>query len=222
MIGLIALAFLVAAIFVAWLFTRLFDERIRPLVWVGVIGCAIAFPFLHFLYPSYWEYQALCKSPDRFVVHEVVPVRSVFYGTSAMYAYRFGQRHKYESVDIKEGHFGYFRLTNTSEWATPACQKACADPSVFVWEKTCLPGCVSKTPITAPEVEPKFVSAESILVEGRLTASRIKVNTPDGRKLATSSAYTYYPYGQGWASLLGGASGSPPPRHASMTSGFGI
>jgi hypothetical protein len=212
MSGIIALAFLGAALFLVKLFTLLFPERARPKVWAAVIGCVVAYPFLYNLYPSYWQYKSLCERPERFVVRQVIPVRSVFYDASDFHAYRFAQKHHFESVDIKQGSLGYFRIKVNDEWHKPACQTACAVPGIIQWEKTCLQNCITKTPIGAPEFEQKFDSQQLELSEGTLSESRIVVHAPDGSQLAISSAYTYYPYGTGWARMLGAASGTPPSK----------
>jgi hypothetical protein len=175
-----------------------------------VIGCTVAYPFLYKLYPSYSQYQALCEHPDRYVVQQVIPVRSVFHDASVSNAYRFGQKHNFESVDIKEGRLGYFRIKVNDEWSKPACQSACTDPSVLGWEQSCLPKCITKTPIDTPEFEQKFDFQQIELMDGRLTESRVVVYAPDGSQLAIGSAYTYYPYGTGWARMLGAGSGTPP------------
>jgi hypothetical protein len=210
--GIIALALLAAALLLVTLFTLAFPKRARLFVWALVIGCAVAYPSIYKLSPSYERFQALCERPDRFVVHKVIPVRSVYYDASVSHAYRFSQKYHFESADIKEGRLGYFRIKVNDEWQQPTCQSACADPSILGWEKNCLPSCITKTPIDAPEFEPKFNSTQTYLLAEKLTESRIEVSAPDGSKLATSSAYTYYPYGTGWASLLGAGSGTPPSK----------
>lgn len=177
-----------------------------------MVGSAVAYPFLYKLYPSYRQFQALCERPGRFTVHKVIAVNSVYYDASAFFAYQFGQKHSFQSVDIKEGRLGYFRIKINDEWQAPACQSACGNPSIFIWEKDCLPSCITKMPIEAPELEPKFNFDQLELLEEKLTESRIVVTGPDGSKLATSSAYTYFTYGRGWARMLGAGSGDPPSQ----------
>ena len=195
------------------LFTLLFPKRARPYVWVLAVGNAAVYPFLYKLSPSYQHFQALCERPDRYVVHQVTPVHSVYYDNASVFnAYQYSQKHNFESADIKEGRINYFRIKGSDEWKKPACQSACANSNLSLWETYCLPNCITKTPIEAPEFEQEFDFKTVELLKKKLTESRIVVYAPDGRKLASSSAYTYYPYGTGWASMLGADSGTPPSK----------
>lgn len=212
MSGIIALLFLGAAYLLIKLFTLLFPEQARRKVWAVVVGCIVAYPFLYHLYPSYWQFKSLCERPERFVIRQVIPVRSVFYDSGEFQAYRFAQKRHFESVDIKQGKLGYFRLKVNDEWHKPACQTACATHGLFQWEKTCLANCITKTSIETPEFEHKFDNQQLELSEGTLSENRVVVHAPNGDQLAISSAYTYYPYGAGWARMLGGGSGTPPSK----------
>lgn len=98
----------------------------------------------------------------------------------------------------------------SANWTSHACQRDCANPSVFVWEKTCEVNCLTKTPILAPEFELKSNFSTTELVKGRLVQQRSAVLAPSGEELAAQRSYTYYPYGTGAARILGLASGDPP------------
>lgn len=213
MIAIIGLMILGAALTAVTLFTWLFPKRLRLYIWIAAIGFAGAYPFLYKLYPSYSEFQALCNNPDRYTVERVVPVRSLFVSgdnSTDRDGYQLSKKHNFESADIKQFHLGYSRIEPSAEWHTPACQTACANLSPIPWEQNCLPSCITKTPIQAPEFEYKFDSQRIVRMEDRLVESRIVALGLDGQQLAISSGYTYYQYGRGWATVLGLASGTPP------------
>jgi len=213
MSGLIALAFIGGGILLAWFVTFLFPKKLRVYVWLVMFSCTAAYPFAHKLYPSYRQFQALCASPDRFVVHQVVPVRSVYVGSDTpFHALSFGLKHGFASVDIKQGKLGYFRLTTNEKWDTPECRNACSTSSVLAWEKSCLPSCIAKTSIVAAEFETKYDYEVRDLIAKTLRESRMVFTAPDGGVLVTSKAYTYFPYGTTWAAALGAGSGTPPSR----------
>lgn len=213
MSAIIALMILGAATASVSVFTLLFPKRLRLFVWIAVIGFVSAYPFLYKLYPSYSEFQALCNNPERYTVKRVVPVRSVFVdgeNSSDREGYQLSKKLNFESADIKQFKVGYSRIEPSPEWHTPACQTACANLSPIPWEQNCLPSCITKTPIQAPEFEHKFDHQLIERMEDRLVESRVVVHEPDGKQLAISSGYTYFQYGRGWARLLGASSGTPP------------
>ena len=212
MSGLIALAFIGAGLLLAWFFTLLFPKKLRVYVWLVTLSCTAAYPFVHKLYPSYRQFQALCESPDRFVVHQVVPVRSAYVGHTPFHALTYGLKHGFASVEIKQGKLGYFRLATNEKWDTPECRSACAAANTHTWEKTCLPSCITMTSIAAAEFETKYDFRTRDLIDETLRETSTEVTAPNGSLLVTSKAYTYFPYGTTWAAALGGGSGTPPSR----------
>lgn len=79
-----------------------------------------------------------------------------------------------------------------------------------MWKKTCEVNCLTKTAIPAPEFAYTSSYATTELVKERLVRQRSAVLAPSGEELAVALNYIYYPYGTGWARVLGLASGEPP------------
>jgi hypothetical protein len=190
--------------------TRIFPPKARPYAWLSVVALAVSFPFWHYLYPSYREFVALCARSDLYVVMKTVEVDYAYSDSGGFSAYRKLDSRGFKGFEIKQGRLGYFRYLRSDNWASPACQRECADPSLLVWEKTCEVNCLTKTPILAPEFEYTSNYSTTELVEGRLVQQRQAVLTPSGEELAAARNYIYYPYGTGAARILGMASGDPP------------
>lgn len=208
-----ALGFLLAlavALGVIYFLTRIFPPKVRPYVWLSVVAIAVSFPFWHYLYPSYREFVALCARSDHYVVMKTVEVDYPYYDGSSFAAYRQLGTREFKGFEIKQGRLGYFRYSRSNNWVSPACQRDCADPSVFVWEKTCEVNCLTKTPILEPEFKLESNYSTTELVEGRLVQLRSAALAPSGEELAVARNYIYYPYGSGGARILGMASGEPP------------
>jgi hypothetical protein len=208
-----AIGFLLAlmvALGMIYVLTRIFPSRARPYVWLSVLTLAISFPFWHYLYPSYREFVALCARSDLYVVMKAVEVDYPYSGSGSFWAYRQLDSRGFKGFEIKQGDLGYFRYSRNENWASPACQRDCANPSVFVWEKTCEVNCLVKTPIRTPEFELKSNYSTTELVEGRLVQQTSAALAPSGEELAAARSYIYYPYGTGLARILGMASGDPP------------
>lgn len=201
---------LAAALSLIHVLTRLFPTSARRYVWLLVVALGVSSPFWHYAYPSYREFVTLCARPDLYTVMKTVEVDYPYFDGGTFAAYRqFGTR-GFKGFDVKQGRLGYFRYSQSDEWASAACQHDCGDPSFFVWEKTCEVTCLTKTPIPAPELELKSDYSTREVVEGRLVLQRSVVLAPSGEELAAERSYIYYPYGTGAARILGMASGEPP------------
>ena len=190
--------------------TQMLPPRARPYAWPAIAAVAVSFPFWHYLYPSYREFVALCARSDLYVVMKVVEVDYAYSVESSFAAYRQLGMRGFKGFDVKRGQLGNFRYARNDNWESSACQRDCADPSVFVWEKTCEVSCLTKTPILEPEFKLKFNYSTTELVEGRLLLTRSAMLAPSGEELAVNRSYTYYPYGNGLAKILGMASGEAP------------
>ena len=201
---------LVVALSAIHFLTRIFPPRARPYVWLSVVALAVSFPFWHYLYPSYREFVSLCARADLYAVTKTVEVDYAYSDGSSFSAYRQLDSRGFKGFEIKQGSLGYFRYLRSDNWASHVCQRDCANPSVFVWEKTCEVNCLTKTPILAPEFEFKSNFSTTELVKGRLAQQRSAVLAPSGEELAAERSYIYYPYGTGAARILGMASGDPP------------
>jgi hypothetical protein len=208
-----ALGFLLAlavALGVIYFLTRIFPPKARPYVWLSVVAIAVSFPFWHYLYPSYREFVALCARSDLYVEMKTVEVDYAYFDGGSFYAYRQLGTRGFKGFEIKQGQLGYFRYSRNSNWASPACQRDCANPGSFIWEKTCEVNCLTKTPILEPEFKLESNYSTTVLVDGRLVQQRSAMLAPSGEELAVNRCYVYYPYGTGVAKILGMASGEPP------------
>lgn len=204
------LLLLAIAIIAINLFTRTFPLKVRPYVWPAVVAFAVSFPFWHYLYPSYREFLALCERSDRYVLLKTVDVDYAYSDSGSFGTYHQHEGRGFKGFDIRRGELGYVRYTRNENWDSLACQRDCANPSSFVWEKTCEVNCFTKTAIHAPEFEYKSSFTTKELVKERLVQQRSAMLTMYGEELSVTLNYIYYPYGTGFATVLGMASGSPP------------
>lgn len=208
-----AIGFLLAlavALSVIHFLTRILPPKARPYAWFFIVALAVSFPFWHYLYPSYREFVGLCTRADLYAVTKTLEVDYAYSDGNSFSAYRQFDSRGFKGFEIKQGRLGYFRYVRADNWASDACQRDCADPSVFVWEKTCEVNCLTKTSIPAPEFEFKSDFSTTELIERRLVQQRSVVLAPSGEELAIERSYIYYPYGTGAARILGMASGDPP------------
>jgi uncharacterized membrane protein YgdD (TMEM256/DUF423 family) len=210
-----AIGFLLAcalAFFAIRMLVRPMKPVYRACVWLLVLGFAVSLPFCYLLFPSYRQFLALCERPDRQVIQKTVEVAHLYVGGGSFAAHALSERLGFQSFEIKRdrGQPGYFRFTHGDDWATPACRSGCASPQLLEWEARCESNCYTKTVIAAPTWEYGFAQATVTLVEGRLIRTSDTALSPSGEVLASAVNYLYHPYGNGWAKVLGLASGSAP------------
>src|SRR5437868_5288744 len=153
MFGVGFLLVLALALLAIHLLTWLFPPKARPYVWLAVVAFAVTSPFWYHLYPSYREFMALCERPDRYVLLKSVDVDYAYSDSGSFRAYRQNDGRGFKGFEVKQGQLGYFRYTRSENWPSYACQRDCAGPSVFVWEKRCEVSCLTKIAIPAPEFE---------------------------------------------------------------------
>ena len=218
-----AIGFLLAfsvVLFAVHLLIKIFPNKVRPLVWRVVFVLAISLPFWHHLSPSYREFNTLCARSDRYVLMKTVEVDYAFSTSTSFGAYRRNEGRGFRGFDIKQGKSGYLRYTQNENWPSTSCQQDCADPSIFIWEKRCETSCLTKSAVAAPEFEYSVKYSSTTTHEGRLLQHKSTVVGATGEELAIALNYTYYPYGTGWATVLGGASGSAPTLSCKTKTNF--
>lgn len=214
---LIAFVVLILAISLA---TKLLPKRHRSKLLALVVAIPVSFPFWHYLYPSYHQFQELCSSAERYVVKRTVEVDFIN-ADRCWNAFEKTQRRAFKGFECPwqaeppaaalPGVKPYARFVRGENWATSACQDACTRADYYAgWERECLPVCFKAT----QQPEPSFKYAVDLgtrqIVKGRLTEGFIQFVDSDREELATLRNYTYYPYGNGFAKILGLASGNAP------------
>ncbi len=194
--------------------------RARVLVWVAAVGLPVSFPFWHYLYPSYYEFQNLCNSDDRSVIKKIQPVDflyedgcysaySLIKGTTYKGYECSAYRPKYATWELGVKH--YFQFTPNKKWGSQACQSECIDKGNSIhWEQNCQAQCFDAIEIAEPSFKFKFLHGDSTLIDGRLYRTRISVEDGSGEEMSVLIKYVYYPYGNGFAKIFGMASGTAP------------
>ncbi|TAE33767.1 MAG: hypothetical protein EAZ92_00360 [Candidatus Kapaibacterium sp.] len=214
---LIAFAILV---FIISLLTKLLPEKLRSKFVMIVIAIPITFPFWHYVYPSYYTFQELCASPERYVVRKVVEV-DFLNEDGCWRAFKKSESRAFKGFEcpwhvesppvIVQGVKPYARFVRGDNWDTPVCQDQCVKANYNSgWERECLSVCFKATHMPEPSFKYEVIFGDKQLVEDRLFERLIQFVDSNREELATLKDYTYYPYGNGFAKILGLASGSAP------------
>jgi hypothetical protein len=198
-------------------------------LWAIAVALPLSFPFWHYLYPSYQEFQRLCASDNRYVVSKVAEVDFV-YSESCYQGFLLSKEKAFKGYECmasrNELPDGYpeartlFRFARNEVSNSPACVADCAPSSEFIWEKKCHKSCYSGVPIAAAEFPFAFSGSNVVLQDGRLRKIQKSMVGPANETLVTALDYVYYPYGHGFAKIFGMASGEAPTK--SCTKVFNI
>lgn len=181
----------------------------------------ITYPYWYLAYPSYQGFQSLCGAPDRYVILKTQDVAYVYSDSGCHHAYKITKDRAFKGYECEmsrktdRGSDGYekklFRYSRNNNWNSPSCQDECVKRGYYAnWEEICQAQCFNETEISAPSFKYESSSIDTAIIPGRLIETRQAKTNEKGEDLAVLKNYTYYPYGKGWATILGGASGSPP------------
>lgn len=181
-----------------------------------VLGGIAAYPFAYKISPGYHSFLQLCEQPDRLQIMRRKPVDFIFidwgYATDCSKGPALVDGRPYLGFDCLRAQQGgpkLYRYTKRTNW-----------------QRGCDLSCFEESPLDEAEASYKseyrhgYIDGENPVV----TYYRgVVTNARDGTKLsfndqvlwssgemAYTRDYTYYPYGTGWAKILGMASGSPP------------
>lgn len=190
----------------------------RPIYMVAVLGVLVAYPYTYKLSSTFSDFNELCERADRYQVLKSKPVSFILiewgYATDCTKGPSFVDGYSYAGFDCKfrsSSDEGLYRYTKMPTWYS-GCGLECFERS------------------SLEKLESEYISKDrygymdgkhAILTDGYGIAignldrvgqklvfhDRLLV---DGDVMAFGRDYTYYPYGDSWAKILGGASGSAP------------
>jgi hypothetical protein len=202
---------------VLWATSRFRSMKLNVSFLAIVVGGLAFYPYAYRFSTSYASFQALCELPDRYQVIRTKPVDFVFLtrdeGSDCKAGPTVISRLPYAGFDCigptSAKTTGIFRFTKHQDW-----------------REGCGLDCFDSTTIDRSEVNYRTAYRQGYVSGAKRTINYGNglVNTPDDEKLrffdtvmldadnemAFTRSYTYYPYGNGWAKLLGAASGSAP------------
>ncbi len=169
-----------------------------------------SFPFWYHVYPSYGEFQSLCKSDNRVKIIKSVPVDIAYEDSGCYNGIEALKKHNYKGFSCRDGV--YQRGEN---WNTEQCQSKCPPQreAIYPVQKECVKNCLVDY-YNYPEEFVKFTHdyeyKHTELVEGRLIEIERTLVTDKFGVMAKSINYRYYQYGNGVAKILGLSSGTAP------------
>jgi hypothetical protein len=197
-----------------------------------VIGGLASYPFIYLVSPSFAEFQALCAAPDRYRVVKTKPVDFIYlewgYASDCLSGPRLVAQHGYSGFDCvlrinngKELH----RYVKTDQW-NAHCGIECFSESVQKKPEASYRSGHRQGYVDSGVVEVTYADATvSRYIEDKVIqperpkkisfTDRVLVDDNDGI-MGYGRDYLYYPYGNGWAKILGLASGSAPTRNCGM------
>lgn len=209
-------------IFICWIVSFVPAGKLRKIVLAAIISFLAAYPFMYKLYPSYTKFHELCERSDRY---QVIMTKAVSYpflnrdvGLDCKNGLKFIGNQAFEGFDCVAPNTrtttAIFRYTKTADWHS-GCGTECFNiekilvPEVRVesgYRAGFIDGDVSIVTYDVSGIHAKESSSNKLIFSDMLLLV-------DGVEMAFSRSYTYYPYGDGWAKILGAASGSAPSQH---------
>jgi hypothetical protein len=212
--------FIVAVfLFVLILSSKLLPSGLARFIYVvAVLGALVAYPYAYKLTPAFSDFNELCERADRYQVPRSKPVSFILiewgYATDCTKGPGFVDGYSYAGFDCQfrsNDDKGLYRYTKMP-----------------TWHSGCGLECFERSPLEKPESTYSsedrygYVQGKNAILTGGYGIAR-GASSRDDQKLvfhdrllvdegvmAYGRDYTYYPYGNGWAKILGLASGSAP------------
>jgi hypothetical protein len=186
-----------------------------------VLGTVITYPSAYKLSPSYAQFLELCDSSIRYHVLKTKPVEYIFLDRDSVSDCQAGPTYieglSFAGFDcvapVTETTTAIFRFTKKQEWHV-GCGIECFNSRVIEvaearYKYGHRQGYIDGSTITVTFDESGYRGPESSGDKLRFSDTLL---IDAGVEMAFKRSYMYYPYGSGWATILGAASGSAPSR----------
>jgi hypothetical protein len=217
LIAICAFAFTLNAV------SKLFPHpKQRTTFFLFALGGLAASPFIYLISPSYGRFIELCKESDRYKVIQTKEVDFLYLDWGSPSDCRTGPQ-----LIAQHAYLGF----DCVQWVNKNKELFRYTKKAANQHKGCGLECFYVAPQVNAEAEYRsgyrsgFVDGDNILltyadgdVQNRdliptdLQFSDRLLLDDAGNTMATARTYTYYPYGNGWAKILGLASGSAPTK----------
>ena len=202
--------------------SKLLPSSYRLYLKLDAVAIPLSFPFWYFLYPSYHEFLQLCSRDDRYVVAKTEMVDFVYSDSGCYRGFKTIEGTSFAGYECEHWRGQtpdsyprtkrLYRFTRADNFNSAICESACKSSNLSEWEKHCQNGCLIGTEIQQPSFKYESTSTSTDIVAARLIRFRQAKVSPDGDEMAVVLDYVYYPFGNGWARILGLSSGSAPTK----------
>ena len=223
MIGLIYIfvALLLLAIYSGIIFSILSTTRTRKYKIVIIflaVTIPVIYPFSYNIYPSHYKFVELCEADDRKIIHKTKNIDYLFLGEYSLCHDGFKYLNRYKGIECgykpkengERGNVrGVYRYIKGENWASSSCGENCLNKPYRSQKEECQLACMQSVNIDQFTNPFDYELTKKTIVNNRLYAIESKL-IADGEVLAEYKNYTYYPYGNTWAKLLGASSGNAP------------
>lgn len=189
----------------------------RVVVFVAIAGPLI-YPVLYHVYPSYHDFTKLCEADDRMTIHTVKSVDYLYLGSSSMCYKGFKHLSNYKGIECgykpkengERGNVrGIYRYVKGENWFSLSCGESCLTKPYRTLKEECQLACMQGIKIEQFTNPYDYKFAKKAIIKNRLYLNTNTIVAND-EILAEFKNYTYYPYGNEWAKILGASSGSAP------------
>ena len=186
----------------------------KLLLIVIAFGIPISYPFLHLISPNYQNFKSLCSNNEYKLFKSIK--------TNTFPAPYFGDGYR---ALIEKPYTAFIKSSRiyrpTNKWNSAQCNDSCS-----TFDKQCLKdGCLTVEQLTEDDQYIKYHSTYDTedqrgIFNSLLRKSTERLESDEHGILAEKYSYLFYPYGTGWATILGAASGSAPSYRCESYSRF--
>ena len=188
----------------------------KKLLFAIAFGFPITYPFLYLISPNYHEFKSLCSDNEyqlfKSIETDVFPAPYFIDGYKALIEKPYSSFTRYSTL-----------YTPTKNWNSEQCLELC---TISYKQTQCLENkCLVTKELTEDDQYIKYKSTHDSEDQRGIFNSLLRKSTEtlvseEHGVLAERYYYRFYPYGAGWAKILGAASGSAPSQGCESYSKF--
>ena len=207
-----------------WLILKIASKAttlIKLIVYLIAFALPVLYPFAYKHTGAYKEFEALCAASTRTQILKSIKT-DIFQTSYWESGYKALHEKSYSSFAYKRYDDYRFNIyTPTDSYKTNECKVACEK----YFSKACSTQCLTLSKYTneAPFLEYKSYYDGKILPSNFISETHKSIERLGNDEIgviAEKSDYRYYPYGNGFAKILGAASGSAPSINCKEYSQF--
>lgn len=193
-------------------------QKYKKIIIFVAVATPLIYPFMHKVYLSHYKFVKLCEADDRKIMHSIRNVDYLFLGDYSNCYTGFKYLYNYKGVECgfkpkdngEAGKVkGKYRYTRGASWSSSSCGETClTEPNLFQKDK-CQISCMQGVEIDTFTNTYDYKYTKKEIIQNRLYLNDTAI-VSKSEVLAEFKNYTYYPYGNTWATILGASSGAAP------------
>lgn len=194
------------------------SRKCKAIIISIAVAVPLIYPYIHLVSPSYSDFVELCEADDRKKIRSTKNIDYLYLGQASMCYNGFKYLSNYKGIECEfkpkeNGEIGsvrgIYRYIKGENWLDSSCGESCLTKRSLSLKEECQFSCMKAVTIEQFTNPYEFKIRTGAIIRNKIDIAIVEFFYR-GERMAEYKNYTYYPYGNTWAKILGGSSGSAP------------